>query len=70
MFCDEKQNKLFLNAFWPNIELEFLQNDTFKLAKFPLQLQFVDDKIMFTGDLIWDMKGKYFTKTKAKTLKK
>ena len=61
---------MFLSAFWPSIELKYLGNDTFKLKRFPLQMHFIDNKIMFEGDLIWDMKNKYFEKNVVKVLKK
>lgn len=70
IFYDEKKKKLCLSAFWPNIELKYISNDTFKLEKFPLRMQLYDNKILFTGDLIWDMKNKPFVKINSKTLKK
>lgn len=65
-----EKNKLFLSAFWPKIELKYIGNNQFKLDRFPLELKFIDNKIIFTGDLIWDMKNKYFVKNKEKILKK
>lgn len=70
VYYDENQDKLFLNAFWPNIQLEYLDNNTFKLDKFPLFVQFFENKIIFTGDLVWDMKNKFFEKKEEKILKK
>lgn len=56
IYYDNQKKKMFLSAFWPSIELKYLGNDTFKLKRFPLQMHFIDNKIMFEGDLIWDMK--------------
>lgn len=70
VYYDENQDKLFLNAFWPNIQLEYLDNNIFKLDKFPLFIQFFENKIIFTGDLVWDMKNKFFEKKEEKILKK
>lgn len=67
---DEIEDKMFLSVFWPKIELIYRGNNTFKLDKFPLQLQFIDDKIIFTGDLIWNMKNKEFKKVNNRILKK
>lgn len=70
IYYDNQKKKMFLSAFWPSIELKYLGNDTFKLKRFPLQMHFIDNKIMFEGDLIWDMKNKYFEKNVVKVLKK
>ena len=72
IFYDNQKKKMFLSAFWPNIELKYIGNDTFKLKRFPLHLHFIDNKIIFEGDLIWDMKNKYFVKNidMVKVLKK
>lgn len=70
IYYDKDKENLFLNAFWPNIQLEYLDNDTFKLDKFPLLMRCIEDKIIFNGDLVWDMKNKYFEKNKQKILKK
>ncbi len=70
IYYDNQKKKLFLSAFWPSIELKYLGNDTFKLKRFPLQMHFIDNKIIFKGDLIWDMKNKYFKRNVAKVLKK
>lgn len=68
IFCND--HKLFLSAFWPNIELKYLGDDNFKLDKFPLYLKHYNDKILFSGELEWEMKDKYFIKNKCKVLKK
>ena len=70
IYYDNQKKKMLLSAFWPSIELKYLGNDTFKLKSFPLQMHFIDNKIMFEGDLIWDMKNKYFEKNVVKVLKK
>lgn len=68
VFYDVEKNKLFLSAFWPNIELSYIGNDCFKLLRFPLQIKFNDTGVVFFGDLVWEMKNKQFLK-KEKELK-
>lgn len=70
VYYDKNKERLFLNAFWPNIQLEYLDNNTFKLDKFPLSMHYIEDKIIFNGELVWDMKNKYFEKSEQKVLKK
>ena len=60
----QNNNKLYLSAFWPNIELKYLGDDTFQLERFPLQLKYKDNTITFIGELTWDMKDKKFIKQK------
>lgn len=62
VFYNEEKNKLFLSAFWPNIELSYIGNDCFKLSRFPLHIKFNDDGVVFFGDLVWEMKNKQFLK--------
>ncbi len=70
IYYDEHTNQLFLNLFWPRIELKYLGNDIFKLDKFPLYLRYYHDKIVFFGELEWEMKDKDFVKIQSKILKK
>ena len=70
IYYDKNLNKLILNAFWPNIQLEYIKDNTFKLDKFPLLMHFNNNKIIFTGELVWDMKNKFFEKKGKKVLKK
>lgn len=62
IFLEEKTNKLFLSAFWPRIELEYIGDNTFKLNKYPLNIKFEDGGLEFQGELIWEMKDKKFAK--------
>lgn len=70
VYYDEQTNKLFLSAFWPEIELEYIGNDTFNLDKFPLKIIFLNNKLQFQGELVWEMKNKDFLKKEEKVLKK
>lgn len=72
VYFDSETKKLFMSSFWPKIELKYIGDDTFKLDKFPLQVKFEDDGLIFFGDLIWEMKDKKFIRKKepVKILKK
>lgn len=62
IFYNIEEEKLFLSAFRPKIELEYIDDDTLKLSKYPIKLKLFDNAIVFVGDSIWDMENKYFVK--------
>lgn len=69
IFYDKEEDKLFLSAFRPKIELEYINDGVLKLSKFPITLKLCDDGIVFVGDSVWDMENKFFMKNKNTTEK-
>lgn len=58
------KERLFMSCFWPKMELKYLRDDVFSLDRFPLNVKFIDDGLVFQGELVWDMKDKKFIKQK------